>query len=62
MNWKLLLLPLALPVELGSVVLTGFECGFGNWVLDRKIGDRLGKPWQTREELYKNDEEKRHHD
>lgn len=55
MNWKLILLPLAIPVELASVVLTAAvtgnpsECGFGNWVFDRKLGDPVGKTWQTRE-------------
>lgn len=56
MNWKLILLPLAIPVELASVVLTAVvtgnpsECGFGNWVFDRKLGDPVGKTWQTRQQ------------
>jgi hypothetical protein len=50
MNWKLVFLPLVLPVEIVSVVATGFECGFGNWVFDRKLGDPAGKTWQTRDQ------------
>lgn len=50
MNWKLVFLPLAIPVEIVSAITTGFECGFGNWVLDRKLGDPKGKPWQTRKQ------------
>lgn len=56
MNWKLIFLPLAIPVELVSVVVTGVltgspsECGFGNWVFDREIGDPVGKAYQTREQ------------
>ncbi len=47
MNWKLLLLPLAIVVE-SITATTGKETGFGNWVLDRKIGDPTGKFWQKR--------------
>lgn len=58
MNLKLILLPLVLPVELASVVITTVatlganpsECGFGNWVFDRKLGNPVGKTWQTREQ------------
>lgn len=50
MNFKLLLLPLAALVELPFAVATGRESGFGNWVMDRKLGDPTGKPWQTREQ------------
>lgn len=50
MNWKLIFIPIALPVELASVVLTGFESGFGNWCFDRKLGDPNGKWHQTREQ------------
>lgn len=50
MNWKLILIPIALPVELISGLITGFECGFGNWVMDRKLGDPNGKWHQTREQ------------
>jgi hypothetical protein len=50
MNWKLIFLPLVLPIEIASVAMTGFECGFGNWVFDRKLGDPVGKAWQTREQ------------
>lgn len=53
MNWKLIFLPVAVVVELANLPLTlvGIthdETGFGNWCLDRKLGDPLGKPWQTR--------------
>lgn len=48
MNWKILLLPLAAVVEVASFALVRRECGFGNWVMDRKLGDRAGRPWQTR--------------
>lgn len=51
MNWKLLLLPLAVLVELPFAVATGRETGFGNWVADRELGDPLGKPWQTRKQV-----------
>jgi len=50
MNWKLIFLPIAALVEIPSVILTGKETGFGNWVFDRELGDPNGKWWQTREE------------
>lgn len=66
MNWKILLLPLVLPVELASVAITTVatlganpsECGFGNWVFDRKLGDPVGKTWQTRQQAI--DEQRKH--
>jgi len=50
MNLKLVFLPVAFVVELASAALRGQETGFGNWVLDRKLGDPKGKPLQTRTE------------
>lgn len=50
MNWKIIFLPIAIPVELASAVVTGSECGFGNWVLDRRLGDSEGGFFQTRDE------------
>lgn len=50
MNFKLIFFPVAILVELTSVAITGRESGFGNWVMDREVGDPVGKPYQTREE------------
>lgn len=50
MNWKLLLLPLAVLVEVPAALINGRETGFGNWVIDRKLGDPVGKPCQTRKQ------------
>ncbi len=50
MNWKLIFFPAAVVVEVASVAFTGREIGFGNWVMDRKLGDPKGKPLQTRTE------------
>ena len=56
MNWKLLLFPVALVVETVSVVATKLatgtarECGFGDFVFDRKPGDPIGKLTQTRQQ------------
>ncbi len=41
-------IPIALIIEVTSVALTGRECGVGNAVMDRKVGDRTGKLLQTR--------------
>jgi len=51
MNLKLVFFPLAVLVELTSVAFTGREVGFGNWVMDRELGDPKGNPLQTREEV-----------
>lgn len=51
MNWKLIFFPAAVVVELTSVAFTGREIGFGNWVMDRKLGDPKGKPFQTRQQI-----------
>ena len=53
MNLKLVFFPLAVLVELTSVAATGRETGFGNWVMDRELGDPAGKPWQSREQALK---------
>ena len=53
MNLKLIFFPLAVVVEVASVVVSGRETGFGNWVMDRELGDPTGKPWQSREEALK---------
>lgn len=57
MNFKLIFLPVALVVEVASVCATGFECGFGNWVFDRKLGDPNGKDWQSRKEALRDSKE-----
>lgn len=48
MNLKILLAPIAFPVELAHSLIRGYECGFGNWTLDRQPGDPKGCPLEDR--------------
>ncbi len=50
MNWKLILILPAIAIEAVSALTTGRETGFGNWVMDRRITDPMGKPWHSREQ------------
>lgn len=59
MNLKLLFFPIALVVEAVSVVISGKECGFGNYVFDRKLNDPIGKLTQSRQEALDEDARKR---
>ncbi len=56
MNWKLIFFPVAVVVEAVAIPLRGRELGFGNWVMDRHVGDPKGHPLKTRKEALKDQE------
>ena len=64
MNWRILFLPVAVLVETAAVTITklttgtAHECGLGDWVFDRRVGDPIGKPFQTRREAQLDHERK----
>lgn len=37
---RLILFPIAIVIECACVLANGRECGFGNWVLNRRLGEQ----------------------